>query len=168
MLSEYKSLRKETLITAAFKLQTTKKTFFLFFASACFYKSYFTVGNVTQVVVENLFISRLTGTLRVNSQRGRINKAKKQTCQPPEAESVMSQIAKQALQRIFSRDLCPRLAFFLSCPRLPFPLLPPPPPAPARSLSSIRNDGVTPLFSSPISLPCYITCVSKHPLCLSK
>lgn len=46
-------------------------------------------------------------------------------------------------------------------------LLRPQPPHPACSLSSIRNDGATPLFSSPIALPCYITPVSKHPPCLS-
>lgn len=46
-------------------------------------------------------------------------------------------------------------------------LLPPQPPHPACSLSSIRNDGATLPFGSPIALPCYITPVSKHPPCLS-
>lgn len=70
--------------------------------------------------------------------------------------AVTSQITKQALcAREFSAGVCiPVTARFLTLSPLSS-LLPPPPPSPACSLSSIKNDGVTPLSYSPVTLHVY-------------
>lgn len=141
---------------------------------------YFIIQPVRQVVMETVLISndqmhkgeRINGAMLKKNPKKPKHKTHVSLCGYwIDSSNITNHKTSILSQRVFSGGLYPvdsSLSFsrVFTLPLRP-PLLPLPPPFTTCSLSSIRNDGVTLLFHFPISLPCYITCVSKHPLCLS-